>query len=1188
MNSKTTQSRLLYGSGIAFMLALCCFLPARFTADQRSTFDALHQTLQRYLLADKAEIRHYFRLLQQGNTASKESLEAVQTHLHQSPYFIEVWQNDSLVFWNDRTISEDAMHNRVIAQETEGQFTSKISWAGLAGNPHLSRFSHVSVAAPTDSLSHKIMLEQWPLHIVAGPSPWVEFFRTATWLSLFAGFFLFSIWLFFQWVEKPGLPTVFKTLLAIAGIKTAFYLPVVTQWWSGFFMVDATFTDAIFTPSLTHFMIHLWVGGCFLFYLARRPELLRCAMAKVGVRNIAVFTGFFTLIIFGNALHLIRSFVMFPGIQLESETLMQFKIVSFVFVVLMSIFMILLFQSTHLLQELLTRANETFSRRLVWQSFGWLGATLILYLSGMPFQSIWMLLMFVAAYSLMLDAYCENKEKKVTYLIWWLMLFSGFEATGIFYYSLQKDIASRKEFPHRLAVATDPEIIREMKDWQDRMSEREVFTTISNLDPATRLDREDLFEFVFGRPSENGQVAATYLELFDQRTGTTLFHHHFADYYKIKQSVDQAIPVSENLYHNPFEDTYYLRFEILKEGRKDGDLTSSGSDSWFLYVIREGKFINEIKKNKLQPHSFGYACFNRGQLIFREENNEMSPDAALLASIDSTSVRQGFSFVVTKLNPQYQVISWKKVSGLIKPISIFSYLFTLSGLLLILLAFINTRVPFLPSGISMRFGEKSSLKTRIQLAVIALVLTTFLIIGAITAFYFHNLMQAGKKSENAHETTTIINHIRADIQQFADEESALLYLRRRLKELSAIHQKELTLYDHAGKITGTTQREEVQWFVPYTMVHGINSLASFVNSGGTETQTTDFIGLSIGNTRPFAFLAIHHLASGSTSDSILNFLSTILNAYIFLFLIAGAIAITMSNSITQPLTILAEKLKKFKLGKTNERLEWHSQDEIGTLIADYNNLTHELERSAGLLAKTERDLAWREMAKQVAHEIKNPLTPMKLSIQYLDRAAKEQPEKAQEMIPKISSTLIEQIDNLSQIASEFSNFATMPQATNEKVILNEIVETIHDLFRKRDDMDIHMIEPIDDLTVFADKNHLVRILNNLLKNAIQAIPEKRRGKIDIELKRENGDALIRISDNGSGIPDHMKEKVFTPNFTTKNSGTGLGLAISANMIESFNGKIYFETKVGKGTDFYVRIPLMRLDEIKEEGNRVEL
>ena len=239
-------------------------------------------------------------------------------------------------------------------------------------------------------------------------------------------------------------------------------------------------------------------------------------------------------------------------------------------------------------------------------------------------------------------------------------------------------------------------------------------------------------------------------------------------------------------------------------------------------------------------------------------------------------------------------------------------------------------------------------------------------------------------------------------------------------------------------------------------------------------------------------------------------------------------------------------------------------------------------------AKTGRDMAWREMAKQVAHEIKNPLTPMKLSIQYLDRTAKDYPDKAQELIPRISSTLIEQIDNLSQIANEFSNFASMPQASNEKIILNEIVETIHDLFRKRDDMDINMIEPIDDLYVFADKNHLVRILNNLLKNAIQAIPENRRGKIEIELKRHENDALIRISDNGSGIPDHMKDKVFTPNFTTKSSGTGLGLAISANMIESFNGRIYFETKVGQGTDFYVSIPLMRLDDYLSDENRVSL
>ena len=152
---------------------------------------------------------------------------------------------------------------------------------------------------------------------------------------------------------------------------------------------------------------------------------------------------------------------------------------------------------------------------------------------------------------------------------------------------------------------------------------------------------------------------------------------------------------------------------------------------------------------------------------------------------------------------------------------------------------------------------------------------------------------------------------------------------------------------------------------------------------------------------------------------------------------------------------------------------------------------------------------------------------------------------------------------------------------------------IHDLFRKRDDMDIFLEEPIDDVIVFADKHHLIRILNNLVKNAMQAIPEDRRGIIHLRLYKEGSNAFIRVSDNGTGIPDYMKDKVFTPNFTTKNSGTGLGLAISANMIDTFNGRIYFETEENIGTDFYIEIPLMRTEEVlptveKEQENRVYL
>ena len=207
---------------------------------------------------------------------------------------------------------------------------------------------------------------------------------------------------------------------------------------------------------------------------------------------------------------------------------------------------------------------------------------------------------------------------------------------------------------------------------------------------------------------------------------------------------------------------------------------------------------------------------------------------------------------------------------------------------------------------------------------------------------------------------------------------------------------------------------------------------------------------------------------------------------------------------------------------------------------------------------------------------------MKLSIQYLDKVVKNDPVNATSMIEKISATLIEQIDNLTQIADEFSNFATLPKATNERIILNEVVEHIHDLFRKRDDMDIEMVEPINEIYVFADRNHLIRILNNIVKNAIQAIPEDRRGNIIIELQKFEDHARIKVSDNGVGIPQSMKDKVFTPNFTTKNSGTGLGLAISANMMETMNGRLYFESEPDKGTDFYMELPLMRLD-VPEEG-----
>lgn len=306
-------------------------------------------------------------------------------------------------------------------------------------------------------------------------------------------------------------------------------------------------------------------------------------------------------------------------------------------------------------------------------------------------------------------------------------------------------------------------------------------------------------------------------------------------------------------------------------------------------------------------------------------------------------------------------------------------------------------------------------------------------------------------------------------------------------------------------------------------------------------------------------------------------LSKFMNVYVFLFLLAIGLVYLLTNHLTKPLQILGQQLYNIDLGKQNKRIEWKHNDEVGHLIDQYNIMIDQLDESAQVLAQSERDQAWREMAKQVAHEIKNPLTPMKLTIQHILMRAEKESTEFSEKVQRASNTLIEQIENLTRIANNFSQFGQMPSAANDKVRLNEVVTSVHDLFRKREDMEIRCIVPIDDLFVFADKDHMIRILNNIVKNAIQAIPRDQTGEIIIKLIRDHHNAVVSVTDNGIGIDDSQKSKVFQPNFTTKSSGTGLGLAMCSKMVESMDGRIYFETDKDIGTTFFIEIPLMRID-----------
>jgi two-component system, NtrC family, nitrogen regulation sensor histidine kinase NtrY len=267
-------------------------------------------------------------------------------------------------------------------------------------------------------------------------------------------------------------------------------------------------------------------------------------------------------------------------------------------------------------------------------------------------------------------------------------------------------------------------------------------------------------------------------------------------------------------------------------------------------------------------------------------------------------------------------------------------------------------------------------------------------------------------------------------------------------------------------------------------------------------------------------------------QEISNFLVAIINLNAFIFLIAGIVALFITNRITRSFTFISNRMKQVNLGKINEAIRWKRKDEIGELVEEYNKMVAKLDDSAIALAKSERECAWREMARQVAHEIKNPLTPMKLSLQYLQKAIDNNASNVMDLSKSVARTLVEQIDHLSQIAGQFSQFANIGNPRNETFDLNELMEGVTHLHGAEENLELNWQPYNGAVMINADKTHINRLFTNLIQNAIQAVPEYKTPQIDITQKLEKDKVLVVIKDNGSGIPEHMKSKIFTPNFTT--------------------------------------------------------
>lgn len=306
----------------------------------------------------------------------------------------------------------------------------------------------------------------------------------------------------------------------------------------------------------------------------------------------------------------------------------------------------------------------------------------------------------------------------------------------------------------------------------------------------------------------------------------------------------------------------------------------------------------------------------------------------------------------------------------------------------------------------------------------------------------------------------------------------------------------------------------------------------------------------------------------ATTSYLLIFFAVIFGMFIL-------VASLISTQLTSPLDALQAGLRKISGGNLETQIPVKSDDEIGDLTRAYNVMVTRLKDLQEELAKAEREAAWKEMAQQVAHEIKNPLTPMKLNLQHLERqltTSKDDFALMRPKIEKITANMIEQIESLSQIASDFSKFAKPTEQEFTKVEINELVNSVAELYEQEQLLTIQTDLHEQKLPVSGVKDELRRSLINLLKNAQEAMPDG--GTITLQTEVNAPNVEIYVKDTGAGIPEESREHIFVPNFSTKSSGTGLGLAITKKIIQEHNGEISFTTKVGEGTTFIIRLPMI--------------
>ena len=781
----------------------------------------------------------------------------------------------------------------------------------------------------------------------------------------------------------------------------------------------------------------------------------------------------------------------------------------------------------------------------------------------------WWMFFFVLCF---VTVYIFSRQNQVLSIVAHVLLYS-FVLAGLLHKQLQKNrLMDYDLMAQNLSEKRDAILESEYNLIPEKIQSDGNFKNLLNLLPSADDEliqklKQDYFSGYFDRYNLE-------FSLFDEQCNPLLpvknpllvNQGYFAD--QISQSVD-SLPHALYFFSNHNMPARYIAYIPVLTKR--------------LYVLMEPKQFEETgsfpdllidqslqKQNKL--HNVSFAVYHGGVLTNRN-GDFIYPDFYDNLPLAGNAEQTYQHHLFTPESDTQVVIS--------EPGKGWKYYFTFNSyVLLIFSAIIYLAYIFYLIFFTSLFTI-SSLTRRIQTIIILLLLGSMSAVGIISANLVIKQFENKNQKQLSEKTQTMLSELTGQFkpsQLFDSDQYNLINLK--LKEYARLFNTPVSMFDSSGALINTSETKlydlglAAKLANPKAFTQLKNREASSVcvnEKAGTLDYMSMYTPIYDASKKLIGMINLPYFARQSDlSNELSGIISALINVYVILIVLSVLAGLILAGYITRPLRLIQQQIAKISLGKKNEKITWHSKDEIGKLVFEYNQMLLKLEESANQLAQSERESAWREMAKQVAHEIKNPLTPMKLNLQYLQHLRNANPSDFTEKFEKVSLGIIEQIDSLATIAGEFSNFAKLPDTQLQNIHLHEIIVSAAAIFENQASQIIKIEVPENIPAVKGDRDQCLRVFNNILKNAVQAIEGRDQPRIRVTWVKEKPGVTIAIEDNGCGIDDSLKQKIFSPNFTTKSTGSGLGLAMVKNCLQGFGGNVYVDSKVNQGSTFYLQ------------------